>query len=53
MFIKNSIIMEGSYIGNNCVIENAILDKEVVVSDGKQIIGTKDNLVIIGKSAVI
>lgn len=51
--IRNSIIMEGSYIGNNCVIENAILDKEVVVSDGKQIIGTKDNLVIIGKGAVI
>lgn len=51
--IKDSIIMEGSYIGNNCVIENAILDKEVVISDGKQIIGTKDQLVIIRKGTVI
>lgn len=51
--IKNSIVMEGCYIGNNCVVENAILDKEVVVSDGKHIIGTKDQLVIIKKGTVI
>lgn len=51
--VKNSIVMEGSYIGNNCIVENAILDKEVVVSDGKHIIGTKDQLVIIKKGTVI
>ncbi len=51
--IKDSIIMEGCYIGNNCVIENAILDKEVVVSDGKRIVGTKEQLVIIKKGTVI
>lgn len=51
--IKDSIVMEGCYIGNNCVIENAILDKEVVVSDGKHIIGTKDQLVIVRKGTVI
>lgn len=51
--IKDSIVMEGCYIGNNCVIENAILDKEVVVSDGKRIIGTKEQLVIIRKGTVI
>lgn len=37
--VKNSIIMEGCRIGKNCVVENAILDKEVVLSDGQQIIG--------------
>ena len=51
--IRNSIIMEASYIGNNCVVENAILDKEVVLSDGKQIIGTPDNPVIVAKSTVL
>ncbi len=51
--IRGSIIMEGSYVGNNCVIENAILDKEVVVSDGKQIIGTKENPIILKKGTVV
>ncbi|MDR1559604.1 MAG: glucose-1-phosphate adenylyltransferase subunit GlgD [Clostridiales bacterium] len=51
--IRNSIIMESSYIGNNCVVENAILDKEVVLSDGKQIIGTPENPVIVAKSTVL
>lgn len=51
--IKNSIIMEGSFIGNNCVIEHAIFDKEVVLSDGKRVIGTLDNPVIISKGTVV
>lgn len=37
--VKNSILMEGCRIGKNCVVENAILDKEVVISDGQQVIG--------------
>ncbi len=51
--IRNSVIMEGCYIGNHCVIENAILDKEVVLSDGKQVIGTPENPVIISKGTVV
>jgi len=51
--IRNSIVMEGSYIGNHCVVENAILDKEVVLSDGKQIIGTPEHPVIVAKSTVL
>ncbi len=51
--IKDSIIMEGTFIGNNCVIENAILDKEVVISDGKNLIGTPDEPIIIAKGSVI
>jgi len=52
-YIKNSIIMEGSYISINCVIENAILDKEVIVSDGKALRGEPGNPLIIGKRMVI
>ncbi len=51
--IKNSIIMNGCYIGNNCVIENAILDKEVVLSDGKQIIGTAEEPIVIPMGSVL
>ena len=51
--IKNSVIMEGTYIGNNCRIEYAILDKEVVVSDGRELIGTREKPVILEKGSVI
>lgn len=51
--IVNSVIMEGSYIGKNCVIENAIIDKEVVISDGKEVIGTKDNPFVVSKGTVL
>lgn len=52
-FIKDSIIMEGCYIGNHCVVENAILDKNVVLSDGKQVIGTAEEPVILKKGTVL
>ncbi len=51
--VKNSIIMKGSYIGKNCVIENAIIDKECVISDGKQLIGTKEEPIVIKKGQVV
>jgi glucose-1-phosphate adenylyltransferase len=51
--IKDSIILESSYIGKNCVVEYAIIDKEVILSDGKQVIGTKEEPVIIEKGTVI
>lgn len=51
--IKNSIIMDGCYIGSNCYIENAIFDKQVVISDGKRVVGTKENPVMVDKSTVL
>ena len=51
--VKDSIIMEGSYVGNHCVVQNAILDKNVVLSDGKQVIGTLEEPIIIKKGTVI
>ncbi len=52
-FISDSIVMEGSYIGNNCVVRHAVIDKEVVLSDGKELIGTFEQPVIISKGTVI
>ena len=38
-YVRNSILMEGCQIGRGCVVENAILDKEVCLSDGQRVIG--------------
>ncbi|MCD8089189.1 MAG: glucose-1-phosphate adenylyltransferase subunit GlgD [Clostridiales bacterium] len=51
--VKNSIILESTHIGKNCTIQYAILDKEVVISDGKSIIGTPDNPAVVAKGTVI
>ena len=51
--VKNSIVMEGSRIGNNCVVEYAILDKDVVLTDGQQVIGKPDDPMILKKGTVL
>ncbi|MCL2352124.1 MAG: glucose-1-phosphate adenylyltransferase subunit GlgD [Firmicutes bacterium] len=51
--IQDSIVMEGSYIGNSCIVRNAILDKEVVLSDGKRLVGDPGNPVIVSKGSVV
>ncbi|MCD8214920.1 MAG: glucose-1-phosphate adenylyltransferase subunit GlgD [Clostridiales bacterium] len=51
--VKNSIILESTHIGKNCTIQYAILDKEVVISDGKSIIGTPDAPAVVAKGTVI
>ena len=51
--VENSVIMKSSYIGKGCVIKNAIIDKEVVISDNKEIIGTEEEPIVIGKGQVI
>ena len=51
--VENSIIMEGSRIGNGCVVKYAILDKDVVLTDGKQVIGKPDNPQILRKGTVL
>ena len=51
--VRNSVIMEGSRIGNNCVVENVILDKFVVISDGTKLQGDPNNPIIITKGTVM
>ncbi|MCL2361684.1 MAG: glucose-1-phosphate adenylyltransferase subunit GlgD [Defluviitaleaceae bacterium] len=51
--INNAIIMEGTTIGNNCIVEHAIIDKEVVINEGTQVIGTVESPVIISKGSVV
>ena len=51
--IANSIIMKGSSIGKNVKIEYAILGEDAVVSDGLEVIGTPDNIAVIGYEEVV
>lgn len=51
--VKESIILQGTKIGEGAQVEYAIIDKNCVVEPGAKVIGTKDNLVVIGKNTVI
>ncbi len=51
--IKKSIIMQGANIGENVYIENAILDKDVTVTDGTRLIGAPESPVIIKKGEIV
>ena len=51
--IRSSIIMEGCNIGNGCVVEYAVLDKDVTLSAGQVIRGDKNNPRIIRKNTVL
>jgi len=51
--VRNSLLMEGAKVGRNCVIEYAILDKEVVVRDGAKVLGNPNAIVVVEKGSVI
>ncbi|MCL2406713.1 MAG: glucose-1-phosphate adenylyltransferase subunit GlgD [Defluviitaleaceae bacterium] len=52
-YINNSIIMEGCQIASGCVVEHAILDKDVMVTAGRHVCGTPGKPVIVRKETVI
>lgn len=51
--IRNSIIMEGCDIGADCIVEHAILDKDVKMSPGHVIRGEPNNPRIIKKNTIL
>ncbi|WP_321433215.1 glucose-1-phosphate adenylyltransferase subunit GlgD [Trichococcus flocculiformis] len=51
--VRNSIIMQGSQIGEGAILEYCILDKNVTVGPGVTLKGTKDNLVVIEKNKTL
>ncbi len=51
--IKNSIIMQGSFIGENASLNCVILDKSVAIKPGKAICGADNFPVYVGKEIVI
>ncbi len=51
--IKNSIIMQSGDIGSASTLEHVILDKSVIVRDGRRLVGDASFPVIIKKGAVV
>jgi glucose-1-phosphate adenylyltransferase len=50
--ITNSIIMQKSQVGENCVLEYVILDKDVKIEDNVRLIGDPINPIVIRKGMV-
>lgn len=51
--LKNSIIMQNSQVMENCIVENAIFDKEVILRKDKKIVGQETYPVVIGKRTIV
>ena len=51
--IRDSVIMQSCKIGENVVLENVILDKNVVISDNKELKGDKDYPMVIEKNETV
>ncbi|MBO5930224.1 MAG: glucose-1-phosphate adenylyltransferase subunit GlgD [Clostridia bacterium] len=51
--ITGSIVMQGTKIGKNVHIEHAIIDKDVVITDGVRLVGTAHSPIIIKKGETI
>ena len=52
-FIKDSVLMQKSVIGDNCHFEYVILDKDVLVSAGRHLMGAPDYPLVIRKKTVL
>lgn len=50
--VSNSIIMQKSQVGENCVLEYVILDKDVKIEDNVKLIGSPENPVVIRKGMI-
>ncbi|NLK09056.1 MAG: glucose-1-phosphate adenylyltransferase subunit GlgD [Firmicutes bacterium] len=51
--VKNSVLMQRSIIGENCQFEHVILDKDVLVSSGKHLMGAPEYPLVIRKKTVL
>lgn len=51
--IKSSIVMQGSYIAQNCEIENCILEKQTNIREGKRLISAQNYPIVIAKNVTI
>ena len=51
--IENSIIMQQSDIGEGVHLRNVIADKKVIVRDNKELVGTEQFPIVVGKGRII
>ncbi|MDR2977364.1 MAG: glucose-1-phosphate adenylyltransferase [Streptococcaceae bacterium] len=51
--VEDSFIMSGSYIGKNVTIKNAIVGENAHISDGVSVVGTPDDIAVVGHQEVV
>jgi glucose-1-phosphate adenylyltransferase len=51
--VRDSVIMQNSRIMEDCQVENTIFDKEVILCNGKTLIGQETYPLVIGKRSVV
>ena len=51
--VKESVIFQGTTIGEGAQVEYAIVDKACTIKPGAKVIGTPDNIKVIGKNTVV
>ncbi|MGB4588685.1 MAG: glucose-1-phosphate adenylyltransferase subunit GlgD [Clostridiaceae bacterium] len=51
--VKDSIIMQNTDIRENCLIENVITDKSVILTEGTELKGSPKNPVVVGKGSIL
>ena len=51
--VKNSVIIQGTKIGEGAQVEYAIIDKDCIIEPGAKVIGSPDKLAVIGKNTIV
>ncbi|MGX7106670.1 glucose-1-phosphate adenylyltransferase [Hutsoniella sourekii] len=51
--VDYSIIMSGTTVGENCKVEYAIIGEGAVIADGANVIGTRDEIAVVGFNETI
>lgn len=51
--VENCVIMQNSEIMDNCLMENVIFDKDVILRSGKKLIGQDTYPMVIGKKTIV
>lgn len=51
--VENCILMQKSEVMDNCMVENVIFDKEVILRSGKKLVGQDTYPMVIGKNTII
>jgi len=51
--VENCVIMNDTVVGENCYLRNVILDKDVVVRPGAELVGTPSSPVVIKRGEVV
>lgn len=51
--VRDSIVMQGTIVGEGVSLQHAILDKDVVITPGKQLQGDREWPLIVGKNVTV